>query len=156
MVPGIHRTADAPLRWNHSTNERVNRAARLACEDCGVLGEWTFLEKEVIYPAPDTVPHSLTVKLNHEMELVLLVAHCDACGCEEEFWGELPRVEKHGPKPKLEAEMRSKIGRGRGEPRLYARVERITTQHERARHGAAPRLIGGAYGLTGHILHRGI
>lgn len=134
MVPGIHRTADAPLRWNHSTNEEENRSARLACEDCGVLGEWSFLEKEVIYPAPDTVPYSLTVKLNHEMELVLLVAHCDACGIEEEFWGELPRVEQHG----------------------YARVERIATQHERARHGAAPRQVEGACGVMGHILHRGI
>ena len=156
MVPGIHRTADAPLRWNHSTNERVNRSARLACEDCGVLGEWVFLEKEVIYPAPDTVSHSLTVKFNHEKELVLLVAHCESCGIEEEFWGELPRMEKHGPGPRQDAEMRSKIGRGRGEPRLYARVERITTQHERARHGAAPRQVEGACGVMGHILHRGI
>ena len=66
--------------------------------------------------------------------LVLLVAHCDACGIEEEFWGELPRVEQHG----------------------YARVERIATQHERARHGAAPRQVEGACGVMGHILHRGI
>jgi hypothetical protein len=142
MVPGIHRTADAPLRWNHSTNEEENLAAGLACEDCGVLGEWTFLEKEVIYPAPDTVPHSLTVKLNHERELVLLVAHCDACGIEEEFWGELPRIEKYGARP--------------GDSRLYARVERMATQHERARHGAAPRQVEGACGVMGHILHRGI
>ena len=100
--------------------------------------------------------HSLTVKFNREQELVLLVAHCESCGIEEEFWGELPRMEKHGPKPRLEAEMRSKIGRGRGEPRLYDRVERIAIQHERARDGRAPLLMAGAYGLTGHILHRGI
>ena len=132
MVPGIHRTVDAPLRWNHSTNGEENRAARVTCDNCSTQGVWTFLEKEVIYPAPDTVSHSLTVKFNHEKELVLLVAHCDACGIEEEFWGELPRVEQHG----------------------YARVERITTQHERARDGHAPLLMVGAYGLTGHILHR--
>ena len=151
MGSGIHRAADAPLRWIDSLGKRLNRATLVRCHDCKAQGDWTFLEKEVIYPAPDTVSHSLTIKFNHEQELVLLVAHCDTCGIEEEFWGELPRVEKgepHGASHLLRG--------GKGEPRLYARVERIAIQHERARDGRAPLLMVGAYGLTGHILHRGI